>query len=188
MISKSSKDIEQQLSKIRDKKSKSAFLESILSDPNATILNEANGHKTILFNENKGPKTNTWKQTKQMACDLNNAGYDVAFIPEVDNEICSDSLIRINKVYKLADFKYCVTTNSNTLAKELEHGFKQANTIVIKPENIDAGLFRETIDYLLRNKIPYGNILLINKYGKVRAFTHKDIKSGEYMRKTKGFL
>ena len=96
MISKSSKDIEQQLSKIRDKKSKSAFLESILSDPNATILNEANGHKTILFNENKGPKTNTWKQTKQMACDL--------------------------------------------------------------------------------------------KYGKVRAFTHKDIKSGEYMRKTKGFL
>lgn len=156
--------------------------------PGATILNEENGHKTVLFPENKGPKTSTWRQTKQMAFDLNKNGYDVAFIPEIDEVICADSLIRHGMVYKLADFKYCVTTKANTLAKELEHGFKQANTLVFKPVFADIGLFNGAIDYLLRNKIPYGNIVLMNKYGKARVITHKDIKNGSYVRKTKGFL
>lgn len=183
-----SRYIEQKLSEIKDRKSKNAFLGSIMSDPTAVLLNEANGHKTVLFPENKGPKTSTWEQTKQMAFELNKLGYDVAFIPEIDNETCADSLIMIGKAYKLADFKYCVTINPNTLAKELEHGFKQANTVILKTEYIDSGLFNEAVDYLLRNKIPYGNIVLMNKYGKVRIITHKDIRSEGYVRKTKGFL
>jgi hypothetical protein len=173
---------------IKDRKSKNAFLESIMNDPCATIIHEANGHKTVLFPENKGPKTSTWKQTKQMAFDLNRAGYDVAFIPETDEGICADSLITSGKVFRLVDFKYCVTTNPNTLAKELEHGFKQANTLILKPVNIDSGLFNKAVDYLLRNKIPHGNIMLMNKYGKVRIITHKDLRSEGYIRKTKGFL
>ena len=102
-----SKYIEQQLSEIKNRKDKNAFLESIISNPNATVLHEVNGHRTTLFQGNKGPKT---------------------------------------------------------------------------------GLFNEAIDYLVRNEIPYGNILLINKYGKVRVITYKDIKSKGYIRKTKGFL
>ena len=183
-----SKYIEQKLSAIKDRKSKDDFLGSIMNSPTTTVLFEVNGHKTVLFSENKGPKTNTWEQTKQMALELNKAGYDVAFIPEIDDGTCADSLILAGQTYRLADFKYCVTTSANTLAKELEHGFKQANTMILKTENIDSGQFNESVDYLLRNEIHYGNIILMNKYGKVRLITHKDIKSKVYVRKTKGFL
>lgn len=180
--------IKQKLRDVKDLKSKKAFLQSIMNDPVVTILCEVDGHRTVLFPDNKGPKTNTWEQTKQMAFDLNKSGYDVAFIPEVDNEVCADSLIMDENVFKLAEFKYCITTKSNTLAKELEHGFKQAKTLVLKPARLDSGLFNEAIDYLLRNEISYGNIVLLNKYGKVLTITHKDIKNGRYHRKTKGFL
>ena len=188
MTTYNSRYIEQKLGEIKDRKSKNAFLESIMNDPTATVLFEVNGYKTILFSGNKGPKTSTWKQTKQMAFELNKVGYNVAFIPEIDDETCADSLIMTGKIFRLADFKYCVTTSSNTLAKELEHGFKQANTVILKPEYIDSGLFNEAIDYLLRNGIPYRNIVLMNKYGKVRIITHKDIRKEVYVRKTKGFL
>lgn len=126
MIPPNSRYIEQRLSEIKNRKGKNAFLETIMSDPTATILNEVNGHRTTLFQGNKGPKTGTWEQTKQMAFELNEAGFDVAFIPE--------------------------------------------------------------IDYLVRNEIPYGNIVLINKYRKVRLITYKDIRNEGYLRKTKGFL
>ena len=188
MSSLNSKDIEQKLRFLKDRKSKYAFLQSIMDDPGATILKNVNGHKTVLFPNNKGPQTNTWIRTKQMAFDLNKAGYEVAFISELDEETCADSLIMNDTVFKLADFKYCITTKPNTLAKELEHGFKQANTLILKLPCIDTGLFCEAIDYLLRNEIPYGNIMLLNKYGKVQIITHKDIKSGSYARKIKGFL
>ena len=180
--------IEQCLNKIKDRKSKNAFLESIMNDPSAIVLHEENGHKTVLFSENKGPKTSTWKQTRQMAFDLNKAGYDVAFIPETDEGLCADSLIRNGKVYKLVDFKYCVTTNYGTVSKELIHGFKQAGTVVLQLEHMDAGLFRNAIDYLLRNEIPYGNIILMNKYGKTVELLKKDIKTGVYKKAIKGLL
>ena len=51
--------IEQKLSEIKNRKDKNAFLESIINDPIATVLHEADGHKTVLFPENKGPKTST---------------------------------------------------------------------------------------------------------------------------------
>ena len=180
--------IEQKLSEIKDRKSKNAFLESIMNDSTATVLHEVNGHKTVLFPENKGPKTNTWEQTKQMALELNHAGYDVAFIPEIDDEICADSLVMIGKIYRLADFKYCVTTSSNTLAKELEHGFKQAGTTILQLEHMDTGLFKEAVDYLLRNEIPHGNIILMNRYGKTVELLKKDLKTGVYKKAIKGLL
>ena len=84
-----------------------------------------------LFKEKKFPPSLTgfFPDFDNMAFDLNKAGYDVAFISELDDETCADSLIMNDTIFKLADFKYCITTKSNTLAKELEHGFKQANTI-----------------------------------------------------------
>ena len=50
----------------------------------------------------------------------------------VTKESVLTALIRHGKVYKLADFKYCVTTHSGTMAKELRHGFKQAGTVVLQ--------------------------------------------------------
>ena len=114
MTSPNSRYVAQRLSEIKDRKGKNAFLESIMSDPTATILNEVNGHRTTLFRGNKGPKTGTWEQTKQMAFELNEAGFDVAFIPEIENGTCADSLIRTGKIFRLADFKYCFTKKSST--------------------------------------------------------------------------
>ena len=183
-----SRYIEQKLGEIKDRKNKNAFLESIMNDPSASILFEENGHKTMLFPENKGPKTNTWEQTKRMAFELNKAGYDVAFIPEVDDETCADSLIMTGKIYRLADFKYCVTTSSNTLAKELEHGFKQAGTTILQLEHMDAGMFKEAIGYLIRNEMLHGNIILMNKYGKTVELLKKDLKTGVYKKAIRGLL
>ena len=123
-----------------------------------------------------------------MAIDLNKAGIDVTFLPEVDGLICADSLLKIRNTYRLADFKYCVTTNSNTLAKELEHGFQQASTIVLKLENMDAGIFKKAIGYLLRNEIPYGNLILMNEYGKYVELEKRDIKTEIYRKKIRGLL
>ena len=188
MISPNSRYIEQQLSEIKNRKDKNTFLESIMSDPTATILHEVNGHRTIIFRGNKGPKTTTWEQTKRMAFDLNNKGIAVAFLLELIFDTSADSLIKSGNVYRIADFKYCVTTKTNTLSKDLEHGFEQANTIILKLENMDSGIFKDAIDYLLRNEIPYGNIILINRYSDVLEIPRKELKTGIYKKKIKGFL
>ena len=85
-------------------------------------------------------------------------------------------------------FKYCITKKANTLAGDLEDGFGQASTIVVKLENMDAGVFKEAIDYLVRNNIPYGNLKVINKYGDFVEITKKDIRFNNYKKKIKGFL
>ena len=180
--------IEKQLQQIRDRKGKNAFLESIMTDHSATTLNVTKGHRTVMFPGSNGPKTSTWEQTKRMAFALNEAGIDVAFLPEIPGTVCSDSLLRIGNTYRLADFKYCITTKSNTLAKELEHGFEQANTIVLKLKNMDVGLLKETLGYLVRNEISHGSILLINKYGKIVELTKNEINTGMYKKTIKGFL
>ena len=123
-----------------------------------------------------------------MAFDLNNKGIAVAFLLELIFDTSADSLIKSGNVYRIADFKYCVTTKTNTLSKDLEHGFEQANTIILKLENMDSGIFKDAIDYLLRNEIPYGNIILINRYSDVLEIPRKELKTGIYKKKIKGFL
>lgn len=183
-----SRFIEHRLSELKDRKSKNTFLESIMVDPSSTVIHEVNGHKTILFPGCKGPRTNTWEQTKKMAKELNETGIDVAFLSELDGITCADSILKIGNTFNIVDFKYCVTVSSNTLAKELEHGFEQANTIVLKLRNMDVGQFKEAVDYLLRNKVSCGDIILMNRYGKVMVIGHRDIKNRTYFRKIKGFL
>ena len=180
--------IEKRLREFNDRKRKNAFLESIMTDPRASTLYETNGRKTTLFPKSNGPRTSTWRQTKKMALDLNKAGIDVAFLPEVNSLICADSLLKIRNTYRLADFKYCVTTNPNTLAKELEHGFQQASTIVLKLENMDTGMFKRAIGYLLRNEIPYGNLILMNEYGKYVELEKREFRTGIYRKKIRGLL
>lgn len=144
--------------------------------------------KQLFFTGHKGTNKKTWNATKQMAFDLNKQGISVSFLPELDGKTSADALIKIGKVYRLADFKYIVTNKSNTLSKELEYGFKQANTIVLKLENMDAGQFKETIEYLKRKEIFIGNILIMNKYGKCTELTKRAIDGGKYKKLIKGFL
>lgn len=180
--------IEQRLREINNRKQKNTFLESIMTDSRATTLFETNGKKTIAFPGSKGPRTSTWGQTKKMAFELNKTGIDVTFLTETDGLICADSLLKIRNTYRLADFKYCVTKNSNTLAKELEHGFMQASLVVLKLRNMDAGVFKDAIGYILRNEIPYGNLILMNKYGKLVELEKRDIKTGIFRKKIRGLL
>ena len=137
-----------------------------------------------------------------MAMDLNRNGENVAFLSERDIDVESSSEKKEKKKGKaradalvlfqgrpvIADFKYCITKKANTRAGDLEEGFGQAGTIVVKLENKDAGVFKEAVDYLVRNNIPYGNIKVINKYGKNIEITLKEIRFGAYKKKLKGFL
>ncbi|MBO7084242.1 MAG: hypothetical protein J6W30_10400 [Bacteroidales bacterium] len=70
----------------------------------------------------------------------------------------------------------------------MKHGFEQAKTIVLKLTKTDVGMLSNTLDYLSRNNIPYGDILLLNKYGKMMTITYKDIKNKSYIKNAKGFL
>ena len=185
--------IEQCLGEMKDRKSKNAFLESIMNNPSVTVLHEEKGHKTVLFPENKGPKTSTWKQTKQMAFDLNKAGYDVAFIPESDSEKGADAIIKLShNDYKIVDFKYSTTKLANTLQKDLIGGFSQANTIVLRTTNMDAGLLSEVLAYLGRNErnkgFRFGEIYFLNKYGGILHIDRSNIRRNNYKKKLKGFL
>ena len=178
----------QRVNEARGIKEKNAIFESVLKDDKAMIINVVDGCSTKIFPGNKGPKTSTWEQTKQMAYELNAVGIDVVFLPEAQDQISTDSLLKIRNTYKLADFKYCVTTKANTLAMKMKHGFEQANTIVLKLVKMNTGVFKDALDYLIRNEIPYGDIILINEYGKVKTISYKDISRGKFIKKTKGFL
>lgn len=123
-----------------------------------------------------------------MAKDLNHNGESVAFLPELDRVTSADALVLFRGRPTVADFKYCVTTKANTLAGNLEEGFGQASTIVVKLENMDAGVFRDAIEYLKRKNFQCGNIKLINQYGDPLELTFTDIRNGRYLKKIKGFL
>ena len=43
------------LGTIKGRKTKNAFLESVMDDNRVELLNEGNGHKTTLFEGSKGP-------------------------------------------------------------------------------------------------------------------------------------
>lgn len=139
---------------VHDRKAKNKILAEILNDERATLLNETQGYTTRLFAGHRGTNKPTWNATKQMAFDLNNDKISVAFLPELEGKTSADALIFYkNKKYLLADFKYAITTNNNTLSKEIEKGFLQAGSIVLKLENMDAGQFKEAIEYIKRNNI-----------------------------------
>ena len=74
------------------------------------------------------------------------------------------------------------------MASELEHGFKQAGVIILKLIRSDTGRFKDALEYLLRNSISCGDILLINKFGKTLEIQEKDLRTGFYKKKAKGFL
>lgn len=164
-----------------------------MNDPRATLLHEVNGHKTVLFPENKGPKTSTWRQTKQMAFELNKNGYDVAFIPESDTERGADAVIKTTQnEYKIVEFKCSMTKLPNTLQKDLIDGFDQANTIVLKTNNMDTGLLSEVLAYLGRNEqnkgFRFGEIYFLNQYGEILRIDRSNIRRNNYKKKLKGFL
>ena len=173
----------------KSRSKKNAIYESIISDDSAKVLNEANVVRTIEFSGHQGRRHSNWKNIKETAYNLNDNGISVAFLPEGSEGKFADSLLKFSKKrYILADFKYCDTINYNTLAEDLIDGFGQANYIVLANPYLDSGIFIRAIKQVVRKTNRYGNIILVNKYGKIREFNKKDIKIGRYKIKIKGFL
>ncbi len=178
------------LSSIKINAEKQKLFKEVLNDDSFKVLSsgDRNVGETLLHPLHRGVKSKSWAKTKQMARDINKTGVDVAFLPEYDDISSADAITVINKKFKIVDFKYSSTTNWNTLAVELEKGFKQANSIVLKVDKMDSGQFREAIEYIKRNWIKYGDIKLINKYGKIIDLERDDLRKGLYRKKIKGFL
>ena len=130
-----------------------------------------------------------WAATKQMAEELNVDGKSVVFLPEYDVITSADALVtNVAGRIRVADFKHVTTTSWNTLQGDLEAGFIQAPTIVLKLVNMDAEGFINTIDYMVRNKMKIGNIVLMNKYGRHIDLLADALKAGRYKKKVRGFL
>ena len=178
----------EKLKEHKDLKHKLGLFEDILNDERAKELSNVEGARTVVFPGHKGSQHDTWKGIKQMAKDLNRNGESVAFLPELDRVTSADALLLFRGRPVVADFKYCITTKANTLAGDLEEGFGQAGTVVVKLENMDTGVFRDAIEYLTRKNFPCGNIKLINQYGDPLELTFTDFRNGRYLKKIKGFL
>lgn len=178
----------QELSKRHELKDKIKLFGQILSDNRATTLHKSdNGARAVIFPGHK-TKNLTWPQTQVMAKELVDSGRSLAFLPELETISSADALIKFKGMPTIADFKYISTTKANTLSLDLIDGFKQAQTLIIKLPNMDAGVFRDSIEYLKRNRDKIGNILLINKYGASLELSYKELKTNRYKTKIKGFL
>lgn len=176
------------LKSLRDRKSKENYFDSLLSNDEFAIEHtDENGRKTVLHPKHK-IKDAYWPRTKQMAYALNRAGRDVVFLPEHDNEIMADALTKFKDIPRIVDFKYSASTKFNTLQQHLAEGFNQAGAVVLKLEKMDAGQFRDTIEYMKRNDLPLGDVILINKYNQIKELGIGSLFSGSYKQKIKGFL
>ncbi len=171
------------LRKVRDRSRKAKLFDDILNDSRAEVINKAKNAKTTLYPTNRGKKTSSWTNTRQMAKDLNEHGSSVSFLPEYLETSSADAIVQFKGKWKVADFKFSTSTNHNTIAEDLSHGFEQADTVVLKMMRGDAGTFKRVIEQLQRKKCPIGNICLINKYGKVIELTKADLAKDKYLKK-----
>ena len=181
----------QELQKLRTKKERNQLYEAIFRDDRASLLYKSDNAKTVIF-DNHNTHDEFWEQTKKMAFALNNNEIDVCFLPEIgDNQKNikrADAIVKLKNKWVIADFKYFVSTNDNTLSKDLERGFSQAKLIVLQLVNADLGILRDAIEYLKRNKKRIDDIIVINEYYKTRLVPRANLLNNKYLNQLKGFL
>lgn len=181
----------EKLRKLKHLSQQQRLLQNVVDDlDNFDIIHIApSGARTTIHPLHKTKKKDNWELTKQMAIDLNTEGKSVIFLPEHDEISSADALVtNVAGRIRIVDFKHSTTTSWNTLQADLKKGFEQANTIVLKLENMDAQGFIETIDYMIRNKIRLGNIVLMNSRGKHMDISERILRTGRYKKKVRGFL
>ncbi|MCM1141820.1 MAG: toxin glutamine deamidase domain-containing protein [Muribaculum sp.] len=176
------------ISSLRSKAKKTGYFEKLLEDASFRVDNiDNNGSRTIIHPGHK-IKDAYWEETKKMAYALNKYGKDVIFLPEHDNLSMADAIVKFKDIPRVVDFKYSASVKYNTLQQHLVEGFNQAGCVVLKLENMDAGQFRDTVEYLKRKNLPIGDIILLNQYGEVMELSSKLLRSNSYRNKIKGFL
>ena len=178
--------IVKKLSELATRKERQKLLKAIIDDKSLIELSRTGEYRTVSHPGHKWGGSRA--ATLEMARDVNRAGADVAFLPEYKEAVSADAITQINGRYCIADFKYSSSTNANTLSKELVSGFLQANNIVLKVTKMDSGQLREAIEYVKRSGVRYNEMKIINKYGKAIDLSLRDIQTGKYIRKIRGFL
>lgn len=182
-------EIREVLSKLKSNQEKHTFLESFFYMDSAKILKETDNARTVVYPNHKGQKKGSWEATKEMAFVMNEKGRSVAFLNEHDTKKSADAVSFVNGRLQICDFKNSEGCSWNTLQTAFVEGFEQAEAIVFKG-NVDAGIFKEAIEYIKRNypKSFLGDMLIINKHGKLIDLSKKDFSKGKYKGKIKGFL
>ncbi len=174
------------LSKIANNRQKQRLLEEIFEDGTFIEEHTVNGVSTKLH---PGHKMNgKWVETLAMSHNLNKHGIPVAFLPEEESVTCADAIIKVRGKWKISDFKYTVSVKWNTIQDDIEKAYKQAQMAVIKFQNADLGQLKEALEYLRRKGIKFGDMIVINRYGDVLELTNRDLRSGKYYKKMRGFL
>lgn len=182
-----SPELKKRLSEARSKQEKMKIFNDLIR--NEDFVPELNKEQTQIF-VHLGHKTKDayWPDTKRMGFALSKSGRDVIFLPESDSATNADAIMMVKGYPRLVDFKYSASTSWNTLQQHLAEGFSQADTIALKLENMDAGQFRDAIEYMKRNGLPIGNIILLNQYDNIIELNAKDLGSRKYRQKIRGFL
>ncbi len=181
----------EKLRKLKHLSQQQRLLQNVVDDlDNFDIIHiSPSGARTTIHPLHKTKKKDNWELTKQMAIDLNTEGKSVVFLPEHDELSSADALVtNVAGRIRIVDFKHSTTTSWNSLQKDLAKGFTQANTIVLKLENMDAQGFIDTIEYMVRNKKRLGNIVLMNSKGKHIDLLRVELTFGDYKKKVRGFL
>ncbi len=185
-----SDEILKHLKKCKTKAQRNTLLESVARGTDAKVINDNGKAFTTCYPGHRSMKGETWKNTKQMAIDLNNGGISVCFLPEYKDKISADAIIRHkdNEVWKLTDFKCSKSMKSNTIQLDISHAFEQADCCVIKVLKADKGILCGALDYFARNGGVIKDVIVINEYGKSKFLSVSDIINRKYNKKLKGFL
>ena len=183
-----STEIIKRLKECKTKVQRNNLLESVAHGKEAEVINDNGKAFTTCYPGHRSMKGETWKNTKQIAIDLNNRGMSVCFLPEYKDKISADAIVKVAGSWRLADFKCSQSVKSNTIATDIEHAFEQADSCVIKVLKADKGIICDMLSYFERNEIKTGNLIFVNKYGKHLIIKPSDIAKGKYRYSLKGFF
>lgn len=184
--------IMQKVAEAKTRKERNAIFEGIMNDERATSLKDDNGNITGVkfYQGNRGEKSDSWPQTKQMAFELDKIGKKVCFIPEYKGDKPSaDAITQFNGRWVIADFKYSSKDNYNTIATEIERSMqKQAQNFVLKLDDGNLATMEHIVAQLQRKVGKLPNFIVINQYGKVFDISRNELFSGKYKKILKGRL
>lgn len=181
--------VREEFAKLKNRFEKRKLFDDILNDKDFKTLNidDKTNKKTIIHPQSREPESKNWDKTQAMAKFLNKADKDVIFLPEYKDRPSADALLMFKGKYTIADFKYFTTVRSSNIANELKNTYKNTPTVVMQFEKIDTGILNKAIEELKRKEI-LGNMIVINKYGRVIEIEYREFISNKYEKMLKGFF
>lgn len=100
-----SDEIQRELLKVKGKDKRNKIFDAVVRNDRAKVINETDRAVTTVFDGHRSMKGETWKNTKQMAIELNNKGISVCFLPEYQSATSADAIVQYKDSWRIADFK-----------------------------------------------------------------------------------